>query len=286
MPIQRYTDAPAFYDKAIGFLCGNEAMNNLPIGILRRGKDGKEHSDWWMALQTQEEKISLVSVMTPPFNVVLCAGSEPVGDAELAQLAHALIDAGMPLRGVTAEIGLARRFADICSDIMGCTVSTRANLRCYELRQVEGVPIVGTLRRAEPRDLFYIPHWRRAMAQECGIETDTLEGYAASTMERMGEGASSPIFVLEADGGPVSIAALTRTLPHGRTIGGVYTPPYFRRKGYATSCVALVSKAALAMGNEYCALFTDLANPISNSIYQKIGYRPVGDFIDLSFTKV
>jgi predicted GNAT family acetyltransferase len=31
-------------------------------------------------------------------------------------------------------------------------------------------------------------------------------------------------------------------------------------------------------------LFTDLANPTSNSIYQKIGYRPVFDICEIEFT--
>ena len=34
---------------------------------------------------------------------------------------------------------------------------------------------------------------------------------------------------------------------------------------------------ALDGGKKFTALFTNLANPTSNSIYQKIGYRPLGD---------
>ncbi|GAG73668.1 unnamed protein product, partial [marine sediment metagenome] len=33
----------------------------------------------------------------------------------------------------------------------------------------------------------------------------------------------------------------------------------------------------LEAGNKYCFLFTDLSNPTSNSIYQKVGYKPVID---------
>ncbi len=31
-------------------------------------------------------------------------------------------------------------------------------------------------------------------------------------------------------------------------------------------------------GKKFTALFTDLANPTSNSIYQRIGYRPICNF--------
>jgi hypothetical protein len=58
----------------------------------------------------------------------------------------------------------------------------------------------------------------------------------------------------------------------------VYTPPELRRRGYASHCVAELSRALLAEGYDFCALFTDLANPTSNHIYQEIGYRPVCDY--------
>ncbi len=39
----------------------------------------------------------------------------------------------------------------------------------------------------------------------------------------------------------------------------------------------------LAEGREFCSLFTDLSNPTSNSIFQKIGYRPVCDVAEYRF---
>jgi predicted GNAT family acetyltransferase len=34
----------------------------------------------------------------------------------------------------------------------------------------------------------------------------------------------------------------------------------------------------LDQGRSFCTLFTDLANPTANHVYQRIGYRPIGDF--------
>jgi predicted GNAT family acetyltransferase len=58
----------------------------------------------------------------------------------------------------------------------------------------------------------------------------------------------------------------------------VYTPPEHRRRGYATALVADLSRHALRTGAERCMLFTDLANPTSNRIYARIGYRRCGDW--------
>ena len=63
----------------------------------------------------------------------------------------------------------------------------------------------------------------------------------------------------------------------------VYTPPELRGHGYASAVVAALSQRLLDAGHQYCALYTDLANPTSNSIYQKIGYTPVSDAVEYAF---
>ncbi|MFO7545350.1 MAG: GNAT family N-acetyltransferase, partial [Trueperaceae bacterium] len=58
-----------------------------------------------------------------------------------------------------------------------------------------------------------------------------------------------------------------------------------RRRGYATALVAAVTQAMLDEGRRFCSLFTDLANPTSNAIYQRIGYRPVSDVAVIDFER-
>ena len=65
------------------------------------------------------------------------------------------------------------------------------------------------------------------------------------------------------------------TTGHGATVSGVYTPPALRNHGYATACVASLSQLLLDEGHEFCTLYADLSNPTSNSIYKKMGYRPI-----------
>ncbi len=60
--------------------------------------------------------------------------------------------------------------------------------------------------------------------------------------------------------------------PNGIRIGPVYTPPRLRGRGYASAVVAELSQTLLDRGRRFCFLFTDLANPTSNAIYERIGY--------------
>jgi predicted GNAT family acetyltransferase len=87
----------------------------------------------------------------------------------------------------------------------------------------------------------------------------------------------------EADGVPVSLAGLTRTVAGAVRVGPVYTPPALRGRGYAAAVTAAVSRAALGAGAREVLLFTDLANPTSNALYQRIGYVPVTDRVVLDF---
>ena len=84
-------------------------------------------------------------------------------------------------------------------------------------------------------------------------------------------------------GTAVSTASINRVVPGGAAISLVYTPPEHRGHGYGAAVTAATSKAVLDQGGSFCCLYTDLANPISNKIYARIGYRPVQDTAHLRF---
>jgi predicted GNAT family acetyltransferase len=83
---------------------------------------------------------------------------------------------------------------------------------------------------------------------------------------------------------PVSMVAKASPTQKGIRINLVYTPRELRNKGYATSCVATLCKELLDSGYQFCMLYADLANPISNAIYRKIGFREVCDSVEYSFS--
>ena len=84
-------------------------------------------------------------------------------------------------------------------------------------------------------------------------------------------------FVWENGAGvPVSMAEYGRDLPHGMAVAAVYTPPEERGRGYATALVTALCRRVLAMGKAYVCLFVDDRNPISNHVYEKIGFRRAG----------
>jgi len=66
-------------------------------------------------------------------------------------------------------------------------------------------------------------------------------------------------------------------------VAPVYTPPEHRGRGYAAGATAAATRAALDAGAEEVLLYTDLANPTSNRLYARLGYRPVEDSVAFVF---
>jgi predicted GNAT family acetyltransferase len=173
---------------------------------------------------------------------------------------------------VTAASALAANFAEKWSQIAKVKCRDGMHQRIYELRKVNPPQWAqGAIRLAMRSDVDLAEQWAIAFNDEAiGTPSDDLRGL----VERKIEARELYLWI---DCDPVSMAATTRPTRHGVGVNLVYTPPPLRGKGYASSCVAALSQLQLDSGYQFCVLYTDLANPTSNSIYQKIGYEAVCD---------
>jgi GNAT superfamily N-acetyltransferase len=212
---------------------------------------------------------------TPPFPLLLTAVAPPAA-ADLA-----LTLAGRPLGGVNADPAGADAFAGFWRDATGCGVHVHRRERLYRLAEPSwpDPPPGGVPRVADGSDAALLTDWFTAFAREVH-DMGGGEDQAAAVADRLGY---RGITVWEADGEPVSIASVTRQVAGMVRVGPVYTPPRLRGHGYASAATAAVSQQGLDAGAAEVLLFTDLANPVSNSIYQRIGYRAVEDRTVLAF---
>ncbi len=288
MTYKRFYDAKAFYDATYSILLKHEAQNSLPLGNVVIGNNGGEPDGWrntenWVMSTVSDDagKILLVSIMTPPYNITMYETDNLPNDEALNCLCDNIFKDNIKVPGITSENVLAERFAKIYTNKMNMKYKVHENMRIYILNEVnKDIPIIGHLRKAEKRDMCFLPYWHNGFNSDCDLGSQDLNE-AVKNIERAIE--HGMLFILEDNGVPVTMAAAQREIINGRCVGLVYTPPYFRKNGYATSCVAQVSQKVLDMGYRYVSLFTDLSNPTSNSIYQKIGYRPVCDYNEVRF---
>ena len=174
----------------------------------------------------------------------------------------------------------ADAFAAAWRDHSGDIVSVHRRMRQFRLGELirpEPGP-EGAARLADRRDRDLLTEWFGAFVRDVGDPPRQDHGTAVD--ERLSYGG---LTVWTASGAPVSMAGVTRSVAGMVRVGSVYTPPALRGRGYAGAMTAAVSQAARDAASREVVLFTDLANPTSNALYQRLGYRPVEDRVTLSF---
>jgi uncharacterized protein len=288
MQFRLYADVHEFYKDTYEVLMRHEAQNMIPLGNLIIGHEGVDKTDWrdpvhWlMATVSDARGIQLTALMTPPHNITLYATDNIIHPEAVDCLIDGLKDRDLP--GVITEKALAEHFARAYTQPEGITFHTTMNQRIYELTAVNpDIRQVGNVRLLDEKDMPFFPYWAEAFnaAGSYGkTEMSIPQEDATPYLYRI---ASKKLYILEDNGIPVAMAGFTRVMQTAIGVAFVYTPPYERKKGYATSIVAQISQLALDKGFTRCVLYTDLANPTSNSIYQKIGYTPVCDSLQLRF---
>jgi predicted GNAT family acetyltransferase len=280
MDVRQLEDAAAFLDQARAFLLGAEARNNLILGIagtLVATPDRYGEKRFWVVVDDGE--VVGAAVQTPPYNLVLAG---PSSDAAIATLAAGIAD---DLPGVVGAHPEVDEFVRAWAETRGVGARVVRDQGVYALERVQPVPAVpGTFRRAVEGDLPFLVEWIEAFGLEVLEEGDPgRSGVHAGVAYRL-RGEDGGGFALWEDGGEaVSVSGWGAPTPNGIRIGPVYTPPELRGRGYATALVAQLSQSLLDGGRTFCFLFTDLANPTSNAIYERIGYVRVCESAMITF---
>jgi predicted GNAT family acetyltransferase len=135
--------------------------------------------------------------------------------------------------------------------------------------------VPGIVRIAGPADRDLLVGWMQAFLREALPNSNLAE--AGAMVDSALQTGTRIFHVWEVDGRPVSVAGITGPTPNGIRLGPVYTPPEDRGHGFASAVTAAASQTQLDAGRRFVFLFTDLANPTSNKIYQAIGYEAVID---------
>jgi predicted GNAT family acetyltransferase len=274
--VERLADARAFLDSAGPFLAEHEAEHNLLFGIAATvitDPDRAMTAPPYFAAVRRDDDVVGAALMTPPFNLVVSLIDDPEA---VPALAADLERGRVHVPGITGPVEVARAFNDLWADRHSVTAQRSVAERIYRAARI--VPpraVPGSTRIATAVDRELLVAWVGAFLAEA---TDRAEaGQAIELVDGALRSGSRTFYLWEHDGRPVSMAAVTGPTPNGIRIGPVYTPPAERGHGFASAVTAAASQAQLDAGRRFVFLFTDLANPTSNKIYQAIGYEPVVD---------
>jgi|SRR5215472_3261650 len=273
-------DLDDYLAAAGGFLRSRPVQNTIQLAAAEtlRARGAAAFGDtaplfgWW---RPGTGEITAALLHTPPYPALLT----PLPEHSAGPLAEALAGCRRKLAGVNARKGDAAQFAAAWSRLTG--VSSRESRRSRLFRLGQLAPPApyprGAARVATTADRALLESWLAAFAQDVGDSTGRPADAVDERLSYRG------LTLWEADGAAVSLAGLHRPAAGAVRVSPVYTPPARRRQGYGGAVTAAVSQAALDAGADHVVLFTDLANPTSNALYQRLGYRPVEDRVVLSF---
>lgn len=266
-----YPTAGAFLARGEGWLLESEDRHNLHLSLAyARAAAATDQADALFATVEEHGRVVGCVIRTPPHKLLItdmpleAAGAVAETVADLYDEIPAVLGPEPAVEAVAMAWVAAR----------GGGWSPGVEQRIYRLDEVaavNGVP--GRLRQAEEGDLELAVFWGDGFARDAGVQFATKR----ESIERWIH--KRQLFIWD-DGEPRSIAVAQGQTPGGVRVGYVYTPPEARRRGFASACVAEVSQRMLDAGRAFCVLYTDLSNPTSNAIYQRIGYRPVADVRD------
>lgn len=277
--VERFESAQKFSDASIDFLSAREAENNLLLGITSDLLGGTPFGPTppYLAVAARGGEVTAAALRTPPYNVALSA-TDDLDAVDL--LADDLFMVYSTLPGVLAPSAAADRFVDKWESRTGQRRRVRANERIHKCNRVNRARSPrGGMRSFKEFDRELVVQWMKLFISESKLPHPGGEAEFRVSIDRRLNARDGGYFFWEVDGEAVSMAASGGRTPNGVRIGPVYTPPSHRGKGYATALVADVTSAMLDRGLDFCFLFTDLANPVSNSIYAQIGYVPVTDCV-------
>ncbi|MCX5390366.1 GNAT family N-acetyltransferase [Streptomyces sp. NBC_00094] len=257
-------DAAAFRAAAADLLAAEAARNTAVLTLMDRA----DRLGWWAE---PDGRVTGVVAVSPP--------REPAFGAVTVEAARALVlpegEAPTAVRGETAAV---EAFAEATGRPWTVTVRMRL-FRLGELTPPQPAP-AGRARVAVEADIPFAAVWAREFARDIG-ENVTGRDFTGHVTERVTDGRL--VLWETPDGRPVSMASVSRTIEDQARVHLVYTPPAERGRGYAAGATEAASRAALDSGATRVLLFTDLANPTSNALYQRLGYRPVTDHLTVEF---
>lgn len=276
---------PAAFATAAGGLLAAEPVRSTVVATVTarlRRATGAAHPPeapdrWWLLVRDRDGKLVGAGMRTAPFlpyPVYLLAMPE---EAAL-ELARTLHDRGEHVDAVEGATPAVEVCATELARLTGRHVAVNSRMRLQEVTEVvDPPPVPGRLREARPEDTDLVHAWFDAFAGDAAEQAASPYPHPGPIESRESIVArirNGEVWLWEVEGHPVQLTAFNPPAFGVGRIGPVYTPGDQRGKGYAAAATAAVSRNLLATGVRVC-LFSDLANPTSTALYERLGYREV-----------
>ncbi|WNV82555.1 GNAT family N-acetyltransferase [Umezawaea sp. Da 62-37] len=274
-----YDDLASFWSATQALYTADPVRHTVVLtAITRRLTHPKPDTEPEILVTAQENgRLVGAAIQMPPYPLIVGAIPLRLIDDFVATLHQLVPDLG----GVNGDRTTAEAFAAAWSKRTGCTVTEDMAMSLHRLTTLVVPEVRGEMRLATDSDVEMLGDWHHDFVTEAMSHTPETDVEAGIRRE-ITQGHAHAIWHVGCI--PVSWAAASPPVHNMSRIGPVYTPPVLRNNGYAAAVTAAVATWARESGADEVLLYTDLANPTSNALYQRIGFVPVFDATELSLT--
>ncbi|HEX9877780.1 MAG TPA: GNAT family N-acetyltransferase [Gammaproteobacteria bacterium] len=259
--------ATVFLDRAETWLQENEPTHRAILSVARL-LQGESHFEppFYLATVKADDRVCGCALRAAPDGLYLTDLPQEAMSTIIEQLRGLY----STLPEVTGPEPIATAFAERWN-----SREWRLHIRClcYRVKSVvePSHRAKGSLRKGLASDLSLLHEWAPEYARESDARLDMQLFF-----ERM---IKRGLLYLWDDNGARCVVTTSKLTPNGAEISSVYTPPRFRRKGYATAAVAAASRCVLDSGRKYCMIAADERASETNRLYRNIGYEQVGELV-------
>lgn len=265
--------------KVENLLMEKEACNNLMLGLLYRFKS-EDLQQPYLNLGIVEENGKVIYAFMQTTKHWILPDVADIQKEVIEAISLFLYRNKKQVSSILGPVRLVESFVDQWIQLTGAKANVHMKQLIYQLLEVKVKPASnGILVKATEAEQSLVIDWLLQFGVQAGEHI--TEEHATETAANNIRNQSLYLWIV--NGSPVSMVNNSRSTRNGTSINAVFTPDNYKRNGYATSAVAVLSQKLLDEGYQFCCLYTDLANPTSNGIYQKIGYEVVGDSIVYEF---
>jgi predicted GNAT family acetyltransferase len=276
MKLRMHDSVDDFCSVALDIYRRDPISANVELAALRAGL---ADSDPPLLVTVWDGERPIGAALQRPRFPLLCGGLAP---AAIDHVVAEFVSLGIHLIGVQGPAATAATFAAAWCAATGTVSTVAMNERLYRLQTLRPpTGVAGHGRAANPGDIDLLAEWIMLFRQEAFGDTPDRAAITRSVQAGKARGDEFVLWTLPS--APVSLAAVRPPAAGVSRIGPVYTPTTERGHGYGSAATAAAALWAREQGADDVVLFTDLANPTSNAIYQRIGFQPVSDYDHIEF---
>lgn len=256
-----------------------EAANAVAIAILNNSMAPEQEKTFCNIVIRNEKEIAAIGMMTPPRPLLIYLKNPEASEVLIDNIHKNFVS----YNKIVGESNSVDAFLETFLKRKGTSCHNRMDqgvFRCTKVKEPEKTP--GKLIPADSSLEELLADWSNLFDIECNLGSNK-ELAKKSTKLLISR---KEFYVWQLNGIPVSMAVCRGQTPNGLRVGRVYTPKEYRGRGIASNLVAEIAKNVHQKGNKYAFLYTDLSNPTSNKIYQKIGFEKIPStqaMVDVSF---